>query len=82
MAAKVVTGLDDNKRLSILDELRPEKQSDGDITIQEAMEDWDVNFSAARTELENAVKDKILKRVYGIRKRNNRRGLFYRRIEK
>ena len=65
--------------VSILDELRPEKQQDGDVTISEAMEEWDVSKTNARDILENAVKEGKLIKINGVRF-NDRKGMFHRRV--
>ncbi len=65
----------------ILEELRPIKQQPGDVTVAEAMEEWDISRTAARDILEKGIKDGELEKVTGIRV-EGRRGVFYRRVEK
>lgn len=65
----------------ILEELRPEKQLPGDVTIKMAMKDWGVKKSKARDMLEKEVKEGKLKKVDAILY-TGRFGLLYRRVEK
>ena len=64
--------------VSILDELRPEKQEPGDVTVKEAAKDWAVSIACARTILEDEVEKGNLIRVNGVRN-NSGKGLFYRK---
>ncbi len=65
----------------ILDELRPEKQQPGDVTVKMAMKAWGVKKSKARDMLEKEVKEGKLKKVDAILD-TGRFGMLYRRVEK
>ena len=43
METKIVPGLDTNKVLELLDELKPPRQQKGDVTIAEAMDSWGIS---------------------------------------
>ncbi len=63
MAAKIVPGLNTNDILSILDDLRPERQQTGDVTVAMAEDDWGVSKSCARDILEKSLKGGKLKKL-------------------
>ena len=67
---------------SILDELRPEKQMPGDVTVNMAMEDWGTSKSATRDILEEAVKNGLIIRVEKAVLYSGRAGLLYRPVVK
>lgn len=81
MATKVVPGLTSNKRLEILDELRPEKQQAGDVTVNMAMKEWGTKRGRTRLILENAVLDGKLIKIPSVLLDNGKCKTVYRPVK-
>ncbi len=64
----------------ILDELRPERQQPGDVTVRMAKEDWGVSKSKARDILERAVDAGNLIKIYNVIQDSGKSGVVYRKV--
>ena len=61
----------------IMEELRPEKQQPGDVTVAMAMKEWNVKRSKAYSMLEQAIKEGKLEKLKGVLD-TGRYGILYR----
>lgn len=66
---------------SILDELRPERQQETDITVKIAMAEWGISKSGTRDILEKAVADGRLTKIRAVLF-SGRQGILYRPVAK
>ena len=64
----------------LLDELRPEKQQPGDVTVKMAMDDWEVTDKQAWDILEQAVNDDKVIKVKSILLDTGKVGTVYRPV--
>ncbi len=77
MEAEVIPGLNTNKVLALLEELKPERQQDGDVTVSAAMETWGLSKYLTTKRLEEFVHGGKFTKVDVILT-NNRPGTVYR----